>query len=86
MVHDHFSSIFQSAGRQVLPIDPLDPVTPVPDFAVLELRDAVRAGKLSKATGPDQAPHELLVALVGDEEGGNALLRWMNAILSGPPC
>ena len=81
MVHNHFSDIFQSAGRQVLPVDPLDPVTPVSDFSMLELRDAVRAGKLSKSTGPDQVPHELLVAIAEDDEGASALLRWMNAIL-----
>ena len=56
-------------------------MTPVPDFSLDELRDAVRLGKSGKSTGPDQVPHELLVALMDDEEGLEALLRWLNAIL-----
>ena len=80
-VHAHFRTIFQGAGRQVRPIDPIDPVTPVPDFTHEELLQAVRQGKNGKSAGPDQVPHELLVALAEDEVSGLALLRWMNAIL-----
>ena len=42
-------------------IDPVDPVTPVPDFTREELLQAVHQGKRGKSTGPDQVPHELLV-------------------------
>ena len=79
-VHEHFCRIYQG--------DPIPPFPGVmvprsPDFTVAEFRDAMRRGKLGKATGGDGVPHELLKALVELEGGETRMLEWFNRLLHG---
>ena len=77
-VHEHLQAIYEG--------EPLGEwksggETPSAPFAMEELLEASRKGKLGRATGADGVPHELLVAIAEHPTEGPKLLAWFNTIL-----